>query len=197
MLASHLLSSCPDLTKYQAWGVVISVLPQNGLVSSTSVASSPTQDAPASNNYATHQNVSLDATAAIAAAAAASAGSWTIGLTASDETTSGLWKEFITPELTVTYNSIPATPTNQTFTPQAVTGGQFYTASATPTLSATVSDPNGGMVAGNFEVWAGNAATPTTKVASGTSADVRLRRRSDLADSVAGQRHLRVARPDH
>ncbi|GAA2829869.1 hypothetical protein GCM10010441_62990 [Kitasatospora paracochleata] len=145
---------------------------QNDLVSGTSVAASPNEDAPASNNYATHQNFSLDVTRAIAGAAAASAPAWTIGLTASDETNSQLWKEFITPELTVTYNSIPAAPANRTLSPEAVTRGQFYTSSSTPALSATVTDPDGGLVGAKFEVWSGSSPTPTTRVASGSGADV-------------------------
>lgn len=67
------------------------------------------------------------------------------------------------PKFVATYtvpDHAPATPTNLTITP----GGEGYTTSASPTLSATVSDPDGGSVAAHFrvleagtEVWAASA----------------------------------------
>lgn len=68
------------------------------------------------------------------------------------------------PTLTVTISQPPATPTDLAVTPAGVDG---FITSTTPTLSATVSDPEGGEVRGYFEVTHG-----TTVVWSGTSAPV-------------------------
>ena len=73
-------------------------------------------------------------------------------LTASSETDNYGWKKFNSaekngtgiPYISVTYNSYPNTPTS----PAPASGS--YTANATPTLSAVVSDPDGGSVQGRF-----------------------------------------------
>lgn len=68
------------------------------------------------------------------------------------------------PTLTVTVSQPPATPTDLAVTPAGADG---FITSTTPTLSAAVSDPEGGEVRGYFEVTHG-----TTVVWSGTSAPV-------------------------
>lgn len=68
------------------------------------------------------------------------------------------------PTLTVTISAPPAIPTGLAVTPNEY--GTFVT-SRTPTLSAVVSDPDGGEVKGHFEVLKG-----TTLVWSGSSAAV-------------------------
>lgn len=76
------------------------------------------------------------------------------------------------PTLTVTVSQPPETPTDLAVTPAGA--GDFIT-STTPTLSATVSDPDGGQVRGYFEVtngatvvWSGTS----TPVASGGTATI-------------------------
>ena len=59
------------------------------------------------------------------------------------------------PSLTVTYNSYPSTPTDVTVSP----GNPNYATSLTPTLSAVVSDPDGGPVQGYFVVRKGTLAS--------------------------------------
>lgn len=76
------------------------------------------------------------------------------------------------PTLTVTLSQPPATPTDLAVTPA---GANDFITSTTPTLSATVSDPDGGQVRGYFEVthgadvvWSGTSAP----VASGGTATI-------------------------
>ncbi|GAA3661103.1 hypothetical protein GCM10022237_21230 [Nocardioides ginsengisoli] len=73
--------------------------------------------------------------------------------------------------LTVTINQPPSTPTKLTASP----GANGYARTTTPTLSAVVSDPGGGQVAGFFQishgndiVWSGTSAL----VASGETASI-------------------------
>lgn len=64
------------------------------------------------------------------------------------------------PKMVYTYNAYPSTPTGLTISP----GYNGYASSTTPTLSAVVSDPDGGAVRGYFEVKSGS-----TVVWSGSS----------------------------
>jgi RHS repeat-associated protein len=89
------------------------------------------------------------------------------------------WKKFHSynygsnvPVLTVTYNSYPNTPTNRSTVPSTacVTGtSRPWINTTTPTLKAVVSDPDGGSVYGNFDVWPTGGSG---SVWSGTSAAV-------------------------
>jgi RHS repeat-associated protein len=123
--------------------------------------------------------VSADLTGLIQAWADQAAGAVAIGIRATDETDKFGWKKFNSgnaasniPRINITYNSYPNTPTNRSTVPATacVTGASRpWINTATPTLRAAVSDPDGGTVYGNFEVWptGGSAA-----VWSGTSAAV-------------------------
>ena len=98
---------------------------------------------------------------------------------AASETDNLGWKKFNSynagsnaPVLTVTYNSYPNTPTNRSTVPATVcvTGASRpWITTTTPTLRAVVSDPDGGSVSGNFDLWpvGGNGS-----IWSGTSAAV-------------------------
>ena len=78
------------------------------------------------------------------------------------------------PRLSVTYNSTPNTPTN--LGASTLISGLVRT--VTPTLSATVSDPDGGTVAGRFYVYAGStlvwSGTSVPPVASGGTASIAV-----------------------
>lgn len=56
------------------------------------------------------------------------------------------------PRLIVTYNSYPDTPTNVTMTP----GADGVIGSVTPTISANVTDPDGGDVKARFNIYSGS-----------------------------------------
>jgi len=78
-------------------------------------------------------------------------------LRASNEADSNSWKKFNNnPSLSVTYNSYPAAPTSSQTSPAGVCtygAGRPYLNTTTPTLKATVSDPDGGTLKGAFELW--------------------------------------------
>ncbi len=125
--------------------------------------------------------VSWDATA-IAQAWAGGAANNGIQIMADAETKATGYRKFRslengsaakTAKLTLTLNQRPNTPTGLTATP----GSNGWIRSATPTLSAVVSDPAGGKVAGTFSifvgsepVWAGTSAL----VDSGKTASVQV-----------------------
>lgn len=103
------------------------------------------------------------------------------GIKASNESDSYAWKRFWSanysgasarPFLWVVYGSYPNVPTALTLTPSSVAGGVTYTESLTPTLSAAVSDPDGGTLTAVFEVRGGGAQVVTGQVTatSGTTA---------------------------
>lgn len=81
------------------------------------------------------------------------------------------------PTLSITYNSYPDKVANLIVTP----GNTNYSTSLTPTISATVSDPDGGQVGGYFEVRKGTASLSpivwsgsSEPVASGSAAAVTV-----------------------
>ncbi len=86
-----------------------------------------------------------------------------LALVAASETSDLYWKRFDSgdasshvPYITTTYNSYPNTPGTPTMTPVTGTGpSSYWTKTTTPTLSATVSDPDGGSVRGLFDVYYG------------------------------------------
>ncbi len=119
-------------------------------------------------------------------------GTWVnrgIRLKAVDETSNATWRKYrsanyttttsFRPHLEVTYNSYPNTPGVPSVSPVAgSTTTGLVTRDATPTLSAKVSDPDGGKVRGYFEV-RGSAGTliwsgTTTLVASGSTASATV-----------------------
>lgn len=100
-----------------------------------------------------------------------------------------------TPTLDVTYNTDPAKPTTPkvspvtTFTPKGSSSGSLYTDSATPKVSATVSDPDGGTVRGTFSFYTSKTGTPVASctsamVASGSTASCTIPDGSALSNGL-------------
>lgn len=108
-------------------------------------------------------------TAAVQSWANGSIDNYGFRIAALDETVNASWRRYrssetsVIPRLVVTYNSYPNTPG----TPGVHSGNPGYVTSTTPTLTAWVSDPDGGNVRGVFEVYEGS-----TRVWSGTSSFV-------------------------
>jgi RHS repeat-associated protein len=90
------------------------------------------------------------------------------------------WKKFAGngATLSIQYNSTPSVVAGRSTSPCGFTcddggdGQLVNVASATPWLYGQASDPNGNPVTLSFEVWAGTAASPTTRVVYGSSASV-------------------------
>ncbi|MFF7633360.1 ricin-type beta-trefoil lectin domain protein [Kitasatospora sp. NPDC008050] len=86
------------------------------------------------------------------------AGQYALGIKAADENDSYTWKKFSSAEgnappfLSVTYNTVPATPAGVDVLPSQQ-GNPRYTNSATPTFSVLASDPDGGQVGANIDLW--------------------------------------------
>jgi len=84
-------------------------------------------------------------------------GVWDLEARAASETDSYGWKRFKgAATLSVTYDNYPNTPTNPATSPASTctTGsGRPYMSTTTPTLSVSVSDPDGGTLQGAFEIW--------------------------------------------
>jgi RHS repeat-associated protein len=110
----------------------------------------------------------------------------TLGVRASDETDPLAYKQFGSvnsanpAKITVTYDHTPNVPTAETMSPETGPDTQhLWVRSVSPVLGATVSDPDGGTVQGQFEVlnsagttviWSGNSAF----VASGTRVTITV-----------------------
>ncbi|MES4892318.1 DNRLRE domain-containing protein [Streptomyces sp. NPDC096012] len=104
-------------------------------------------------------------------------------LAGANESDSTTWRRFrsanyttsgYAPKLVVTYNSYPTVPTVAAISPSAVNAynGKRYVTSLTPTLSAKVTDADGGTVKGQFEVTPDPAYNDTTYTYTATSAGV-------------------------
>jgi len=128
--------------------------------------------------------VEFDVTAHVTKAAANGANSITQGLRASQSAEKNKdtlsWKKFRNnPSLTIVYNSAPGTPTNLTTEGSAVctTGdGRLLIGRTTPTLRATVKDPDNAVTA-RFEWWTLDGTAPlgtyvSPSVAGGTPTTV-------------------------
>ncbi|SDI30956.1 RHS repeat-associated core domain-containing protein [Actinokineospora alba] len=111
--------------------------------------------------------VGVDATAFFQRAATAGVAKAYMGVKAADETDN--WKQFrslqggsaVMPRVTVTYAAAPSVsaPATTPSTGGCVIGsGRPFTSSATPRLSATVSDPDTATVTAEFEWWVTNGA---------------------------------------
>lgn len=110
-------------------------------------------------------------TAAVQAAVSGGATTLPLTLRAGSETDNTYWKRFENnPNMSVTYNTIPGTPTAQATAPcSSACASPAVTAALKPTLSAKVADAEGGALRADFEVW---TADRTTKVTGGSSASV-------------------------
>lgn len=107
---------------------------------------------PATNGYRTY-----DATAGFVWAADNDSSTISLGLRAASESSMAGWKRFAhDATISVTYNRAPLAPTNLAMTapqqPCTTGAGRPLIATATPTLSATVSDPDATSVQASFEV---------------------------------------------
>ncbi|MFD6548553.1 DNRLRE domain-containing protein [Streptomyces sp. NPDC058398] len=104
----------------------------------------------------------------------------------------------VEPHLTVTYNSLPATPTAAAVSPTNVNAynGKRYVTTYTPTLSAKVSDPDGSTVKAQFEITNDPAYSGETSYSyTGTSAAVSSGATASLTIPSASQlvsAHLRL-----
>jgi YD repeat-containing protein len=77
----------------------------------------------------------------------------------------------MTARMSLTYNSYPGTPAGRTVKPcSAQCASPVLTNTTTPKLTGGSSDPDGNTLRYDFEVWAGSSASPTTRVANGSSA---------------------------
>ncbi|MFJ4007918.1 DNRLRE domain-containing protein [Streptomyces sp. NPDC090023] len=87
------------------------------------------------------------------------------------------------PHLTVTYDSYPAVPASAAISPSALNAynGKRYVTSLTPTLSAKVTDADGGTVKAQFEVTPDPAVADTTYTYTATSAGVASGATASLA----------------
>ncbi|WP_327317284.1 DNRLRE domain-containing protein [Streptomyces sp. NBC_01235] len=124
---------------------------------------------------------------------------------AADEADSTTWRRFrsanystsgYAPKLVVTYNSY-ATTASSAISPSSVNAynGKRYVTSLTPTLSAKVTDADGGSVKGQFEITADPAYADTTYTYTGTSSSVASGSTAKLtipsASAFPAGKHLR------
>jgi hypothetical protein len=122
---------------------------------------------------------------AIVAAWASGSTNYGLRVAGASETDPYTWRRFrsanyvsgdnsVEPHLTVTYNSYPAVPTAAAVSPSAVNAynGHRYVTSLTPTLSAKVTDADGGTVKAQFEVTPDPASNDTTYTYTATSGGV-------------------------
>jgi YD repeat-containing protein len=122
---------------------------------------------------------------AIVAAWASGSANYGLRIAGADENDPLTWRRFrstnyiagddsVEPHLTVTYNSYPSVPTGQAVSPSAVNAynGKRYVTSLTPTLSAKVTDADGGTAKAQFEVTPDPAYADTTYTYTATSAAV-------------------------
>ncbi|MFF7361385.1 DNRLRE domain-containing protein [Streptomyces sp. NPDC008125] len=129
---------------------------------------------------------------------AAGSANYGLQIRGADEKDSLTWRRFrsanyvsgdntVEPHLTVTYNSYPAVPTATAITPSQVNAynGSRYVTSLTPTLSATVTDPDGSATKAQFEITADPASADTTYTYTGTSASVASGSTAKLAVPAA------------
>jgi RHS repeat-associated protein len=105
-------------------------------------------------------------------------------LSASETDTRG-WKEFYSgnapdhlPYISITYRSYPGTPGTPSITPATGTGPSgYWTSTTTPTLAASVSDPDGTSVRGLFQIYNGGSLVwsgYSAYVASGGTASLSV-----------------------
>ncbi|MBP0460473.1 VCBS repeat-containing protein [Streptomyces bomunensis] len=107
-------------------------------------------------------NLAFDVTSAAKKAAASRWNNITLGMRASNESDVYGWKKFSAKSavLSTTYNTLPNTPTNLATVPSSGgcdTAAPYTTIGNTDvTLTAKVSDPDGGTVKGQFRLWGNN-----------------------------------------
>lgn len=143
--------------------------------------------------------IEFDATPQARAIADAGTAQGSFGL-AANETSMAYWKRFRNDAVfSVTYNRPPSTPTSVRITAGSVTQACGSTAvrinDTTPTVRAVLSDPDGGNVQGDFNVWTGDDVKVwdgalTTAKASG-SEHTRTVPAGTLANNTAYEWHIK------
>ncbi|MFJ2031529.1 phospholipase A2 [Streptosporangium sp. NPDC087985] len=133
--------------------------------------------------------VGWDVTGAVQEAVNGGATTLPLTLRAASETDDTYWKRFENnPNISITYNTVPGTPTAQAVAPcVSVCASPAVTGALRPTLSAKVSDAEGSALRADFEVWTADRATKVTggsvtSVPSGGTASWTLP--SNLADGT-------------
>lgn len=135
----------------------------------TATGSSTSTDSHGATGCTAEGTVTFDATAIATAWFLEGAPIYGVRFSADNESVDTGWREYRSiengdpakaPKLVLTWNAYPNTPTGVSVSP----GYNGYASSTTPTLSAVVSDPDGGQVRGSFQVKSGS-----TVVWSGTS----------------------------
>ncbi|MFI6927677.1 phospholipase A2 [Nonomuraea spiralis] len=114
--------------------------------------------------------VGWDVTSAVQSVVSANGTSVTFMVKAGSETDNYYWKRFANnPNISITYNSLPGTPSALAVAPCSVCASPATVGAAQPTLSAKVSDADGQAQRADFEVWTSDHAT---KVTGGSAANV-------------------------
>ncbi|WP_285707147.1 phospholipase A2 [Microtetraspora sp. NBRC 16547] len=114
--------------------------------------------------------VGWDVTSALQGIMDSGGTSITFMVKAGSETDNYYWKRFENnPNISITYNTVPATPTNLAIAPCTTCTSPALVGISQPTLSAKVSDADGQALRADFEVW-----TPdhVTKVSSGSVSNI-------------------------
>ncbi|MGW3131073.1 DNRLRE domain-containing protein [Streptomyces sp. NPDC001123] len=135
------------------------------------------------------------------------AANYGLQLASANESDSTTWRRFrsanystsgYAPKLVVTYNSYPGVPTAAAASPSTVNAynGRRYVTSLTPTLSAKVTDADGGTVKAQFELTPDPAYNDTTYTYTATSAGVASGSTATLAvpsgNALTAGDHLRI-----
>ncbi|NUR86309.1 MAG: DNRLRE domain-containing protein, partial [Nonomuraea sp.] len=104
--------------------------------------------------------VGWDVTSALQDIMNANGTSITFKVQAGSETDNYYWKRFQNnPHISITYNTIPATPSALAMTPCSTCTNPATTNATQPTLSAKVSDADGSAQRADFEIWTSDHAT--------------------------------------
>ncbi|BAJ26212.1 MULTISPECIES: ricin-type beta-trefoil lectin domain protein [Kitasatospora] len=136
---------------------------QPGLISRYAVSDETRDIAGDGDGYDCYGNggtywVGADVTNLVRDWAGMGAGTYALGLKAADENDSYGWKRFESSEgahspfLSITYNSVPPTPSTVDVLPSQQ-GNPRYTSSANPVFQVLASDPDGGPVGADFDLY--------------------------------------------
>lgn len=179
----HIVSA--TLNTVQSWSYNCTATPveawRTGAISaSTTWNAQPAWSAKLTTVNAAHGNgcpaagVAFGVTSGLQSIASASGAAFTVGLKAVSETDNTQWKKFnTTPTMSVTYNSYPGAPGGRGVTPySSVCYNPEVTNSTSPKLTASTTDADGGTLRYDYEVWAGNSASPTTRTTYGSVSSV-------------------------
>ncbi|MEU7858133.1 phospholipase A2 [Nonomuraea sp. NPDC049141] len=107
--------------------------------------------------------IGWDVTSALQSIVTAGGTSITFMVKAGSETDNYYWKRFANnPNVSITYNTIPATPSSLAIAPCTTCASPALVSSAQPTLSAKVSDTDAQAQRADFEVWTPDHVTKVT-----------------------------------